>query len=291
MSSASNAAGSSTAHCLLTCWTKFGGLSTTQVLISSRRRRMSTEYFLDTAAAADGIFGARSTRHAIATLLCESGARSSSYVREQFRATFLRAAILLYNSLFETRDAAEALRRTDQWAFFQKGEGVKARKIFSTLMEDGRVDVEDRLATLERLIEFDMMRLFDELARTLGDETRCCLCAKEPVRDGQGVFRFKQDCTVARPTACHIEIFWERKREELEAVATSQDPELPEMVRETATSVRNGGAARGKACYVHLSDATIAAEAPPNTVLLTSNMKDFVPIARAIGKGRTARNY
>jgi hypothetical protein len=76
---------------------------------------MTSTVFLDTTVFADRIFGRRELRREIDALLFGKRVVSSLYVREQFRATFLRAAVLVYNNLRETRDPWEVIRRTDHY--------------------------------------------------------------------------------------------------------------------------------------------------------------------------------
>jgi hypothetical protein len=122
----------------------------------------TSKSFLDTTVFADRLFGTPAVRRIIDGILAERPACATKYVREQFRATFLRAAVLVYNQMHETGDTCETLRRTDEFAFFTRGEGVKARKVLVKILQDSDADSSDKLATLERLIEVDMLRDFDD---------------------------------------------------------------------------------------------------------------------------------
>jgi hypothetical protein len=249
--------------------------------------------YLDTTVFADYVLGGTRQVRSIQAALTGRVARSTRYVREQFRATFLRAAILLYNQLLETRDPAEVLRRTDQFAFFTRGDGVKSRRVFARLLADDRSDWADKLASLERLIEQDLMREFDSLA-TGSDRTACCQCWGEPTRDENGFYRFTKSCTLKDPRPCRIEEFWVERHEELRRLA-SADGRLTSdgatAASRAAREVESGGLPRGKRCYVHLSDPVIIAEAEPGSLLMTSNASDFEPLTAVIAGSRAVINY
>jgi predicted nucleic acid-binding protein len=246
--------------------------------------------FLDTTVLADRIFGRRTQRHAIDEKLVGKQVLASKYVREQFRATFLRAMVQVYNQLRELRDPVELLRRTDNYQFFQTGEGVKARKILCAVLEHPELDVDDMLDHLERSIEHDLMADFDALCDIV-DDTSCCLCSSKPEKDEHGIFRFEKSCTLADPRPCRIEDFWAKHENELKALAAASDPDVPRAALEAAREASAGERPRGKRCYVGLSDSVIVAESPPGSTLLTTNQRDFVPLARVLGRERSVAGY
>jgi len=245
--------------------------------------------FLDTTVFADRFFGGRDARREIDSAISGHTVKSSGYVREQFRATFLRAAVMVHNALRTTPDPAEVLLQTDHFAFFQKGEGVKARKVLSNLLRHQNSNAEAMLVTLQRLVEFDLMSSFDRLA-TLTDDTKCCQCPDDPKADDNGIYRFSKKCTLDDPRPCAIKEFWQKRQVALTVLA-AQPTAHPEKTRKAAAEVVQGKPARGQRCFVHLSDAVIVAEAEPNSTLLTSNTVDFNPIAEAFGEGRTVVGY
>jgi hypothetical protein len=149
-------------------------------------------------------------------------------------------------------------------------------------------DVDDKLATLDRWIQRDIMRRFDRGVDVL-DGTGCCLCHSHPTKDEQGVYRFRKSCTLEEPRPCQIDHFWNNRESMLRAIG-KQTSTVPTPIREAAKEVIAGKPPRGQRCWVHLSDAVIACESPPGSELSTTNLKDFQPLANAIGEGRTARN-
>jgi len=250
--------------------------------------------YLDTTVFADQLFGTAAEKKRIDKILSERPARASSFVREQFQATFLRAAVLVYNQLFETKDAIETIRRTDEFPFFTQGEGRKARKVLLALLGHGEIETSDVLATLERLVEVDMLRGFDRMAH-LTDETGCCRCHGRPSRDENGVYRFQENCSVKQPRPCRIERFWSARRGDLQRLA-----EIPESAprnksienaRTAAEEVLAGDPPRGLRCSVHLSDPVIVAESDRDSILVTSNVKDFEPLAQAFEGTRSVVTY
>jgi len=248
--------------------------------------------FLDTTVFADRLFGGGERARSIRALLANRPVVSSNYVREQFRATFLRAAVLTYNLLLEKGDPLEVIRLTDNYSFFTTGDGVKARKILVTLLQNGATDATDKLASLERLIEFDMMRQFDTMALLI-DATQCCQCPDDPVRDENGFYRFKKLCSIADPRPCVIEKFWTERLNELSNLAEADRQEHKQLANtiSAAAETIQGNPPRGRRCFVHLSDAVICAEAEQGSTLVTSNLRDFVPLTRIMGGKRPAVSY
>jgi hypothetical protein len=245
-------------------------------------------YFLDTTAFADAIFGRPEKRRAVKACLEGKTLGSSTYVREQFRATFLHASIMAFNELLVTGDPLEVLSLTDEWQFFTTGQGQKARMVVIHLLRADGVDADDKLDTLERMITRDIMREFGRLAQVITNETECCLCHGQPEKDAQGFFELKRKCTLSDPRPCKIEAFWNVRTLQLSAIAKLDHPEG--AAKAAKEVVEENQLPRGKRCYVALSDAVIVAEAPEGSTLVTSNVKDFNPLAAAIG-GRTVIDH
>lgn len=253
----------------------------------------SRQIFLDTTAFADRLFQRREIRERIFTKIGNRPAVSSRYVREQLRATFLVAAVALYNELVDARDVVEVQRRTDEFRFFTQGEGVKARKILNRLLESTEAEVSDKIDHLERLIEFDLMDGFDDLV-TMVDSTACCQCSDEPTKDDEGVYFLKKRCDLRKPRPCSIETFWDGRQLERSRLAGENLPTGNANVDAAVTAARevsNGQPPRGRRCWAHLSDAVILLESDPESTVLTSNVKDFHGLAKIVGGDRTVETY
>jgi len=236
---------------------------------------MAASLYLDTTAFADLVFGDKKTRTDLSNLLSGSEVVSSQYVREQFKATFLRAVVQVFNNLSDTRNIVEVLRNTDSYKVFNTpGSGVKARKILTTLLETTLNDVDDKLATLERWIEGELLELVNSVAK-IRPGSGCCLCEPErPHRDENNVYRFKRMCNKEDPRPCTIENVWKQQTKALDSLSTAAMPKhLAPLKSAASKAYKDYKDARGENCFVHLSDAVIVAESDPNSVILTTNLK------------------
>lgn len=249
--------------------------------------RRDQALFWDTPILALRVCGRRTEKAQIEELADKQQAVTSRYVIQQFRSTFLRSAILLH-SLLKTYDKNEVRRRLDQYPITPR-EGVRARQIWVALDEDTVGDQEDKLSRLERWIEWEFIDCATDQVR-IQDNTECCLCDEEVVRDENGVYSLRRVCNLDNPKPCVIEAFWDDRSEELSAVAGSTEKTIHSIVEAAQKARADPRKVRGRQCWAPLSDAVIAAQSPTGSEVQTTNLKDFVPLTHVIGGGRSARN-
>jgi len=242
--------------------------------------------FLDTSAQGERVFGRR--RDEIYALISRQQARTSQYVWEEFRCTYLRDAVLFHRLLSEEGwDVARALERADTYPTPPRSQ-ARIRQVFRRLIQSWAASVDDLRGALENLIEGGLEdRFWSGLDReaTLR-ETDCRHGGPPPRREGP-TYRFRPTCTAAKPPPCGIRPFWETHAVELAAVADGAEhlPDDLAKAAETAAAIRTGrGTPHGNNCHKHLSDCVIAAEASPDDHIFTTNLKHFRPICALIGR-------
>lgn len=241
------------------------------------------------------MFGRNDEQLCVERLVSENDCISSHYVREQFRSAFIRTTILAFNLLLTHREIPEVLRRLDQYPV-TTGDGKKARQTLIKMMSL-HINLEDMLATLERWIECEMLACVED-GVVPGDNTRCCHVASHPTKNDLGLYSLAVSCTLANPRPCRIEEFWRDRESLLEAQATTNLMDVPEVGRtqnvaesQVATrEVLDGKRPRGRMCTVTLSDSVIVAESPDETILVTTNIGDFVGVTALMRRYQTVKN-
>ena len=254
-------------------------------------------YFLDTPIFVHRMFGTVEERKRVERFVASGECVTSHYVKEQYRSTYLRAAVLLHNILRDKQDIPRTLRDLDRHPV-TPGKGQKARDILCRILEElPGYTVSHMLTTLERWIEWEMLEVFQGVQ--VVDETRCCLCHGEVVRNEFGMYVLQVSCTVKEPRPCTIEAFWQDRSFMLERQARYRLDELPrdERTKNVAKArdacrevLDDNKPPRGLRCYVHLSDSVIAGESPAGATLATTNLRDFKALVRMIGGRRTVTN-
>jgi len=248
----------------------------------------SSPIHLDTPVFVERVFGRAEMRRLADALVKQPGATSSSYVRQQFKATFLSAAVLAHNKLKETGDIPDALEALDTYPVQEK-QGQKARKVMIALMRRNE-PVNAMIATLARWIEVEILKKFDR-GLLLTDATKCCWASATPQRDSNGFYRFRAKCTLEERQPCAIDEFWTDRKHHLQVIATTAGKGVPKHVNAASKAakevVSEDKPPRGKRCWYALSDAVIVCESAVGSQLATTNVKDFVPLAAAANEDRT----
>jgi len=210
-------------------------------------------------------------------------------VWHEFQCTFLRDAVLFHKLLSEEGwDLCAALRRAAHYPV-QGRKHARVRQVLAQLLEQpwpaSPDDVRDRL---ECLIEGGLELRFSWGLRRdeTVDDTHCAHAGDPPRREGES-YRFSPRCRATDPPKCAIERFWAEREPALGAIADRRATLPPDLqgVADVAARVLEGTtSARGQNCYVHLSDCVIAAEAPPEDQVVTTNVGHFRPICQLLGR-------
>jgi hypothetical protein len=241
--------------------------------------------FLDTAAQGERLFGSRWRE--FAALVRRHKARTSTYVWEEFRCTFLRDAVMFHQLLAEEGwSVPDALRRSERYPPAQPRRQQRIRQVCYKLLEEGSAeDIRDRLELLiEGVLE---SRFWHRISgHDVARETGCVHGGPPPRREG-ATYRFDPSCATPKPPPCAIREFWEAHEAELAAIADGAEhlPDDMQVAVERAAAIRAGTRGpHGETCHVHLADCVIATEASPDDEILTTDLKHFRPICALIGR-------
>lgn len=226
----------------------------------------------------------------------------SVYVKRQYKATLLVAAIGLYNLLIRFKDLKRALRESDHYKSSEIA-GIKLKpNVQKRIQQIGHWmleyrDFDDQKLRLEDLIEDEWEGQFHyRLKEPLIDETACKYADGEPEIGASGAYNpIIVSCTKKNPLDCNIEEFWERHRIQLEVLsrmdihsikAELKDTSELENIKNHTQEIIKGDSPHGQRCTIHLSDAIICIEGThcPETVAVHSiNKKHFRPLGEVLG--------
>lgn len=258
--------------------------------------------FLDTATQIARHWHSDSEREEIKKQLNGLNLYCSVYVKRQYKATLLVAAIGLYNLLIRFKDLKRALRESDNYKSSQIAGIRLTPNVQKRIQQVGHWmleyrDFDDQKLRLEDLIEDEWEGQFHyRLKEPLIDEIGCKYAEGEPEIGASGAYNpIKVSCTKDNPLDCKIDDFWDKHRIQLEVLANMninsieaepKDTEELERVKEHAEQIIKGESPHGRRCTVHLSDAMICIESTncPETVAVHSiNKKHFRPLGEVLG--------
>lgn len=267
--------------------------------------------YLDTTLVAEALVGSRARQRSVRELLAGDDVMSSTYVREEFKNTFLKDAVAAHSLLVESEDIVEAHERIGE-TFGPREEYRQCRWIILAIeyardqCKKGEIPYDPLEVAKELLaqkIESELMDAFEELtAGGLLDGTECKRAAEPPEFDPAiGTFTFKPHCNIANPRPCAISSFMETRRSELESLSTGPaelDGAKPDKRRDRRYTVRKSAkhalespkAFRGDLCTKGLSDAIIAMECPDNAEVCTTD-KHFGPLCNCLNKRLNLRRF
>ncbi len=258
--------------------------------------------FLDTTTQIARHWHGDTEREEIRRQLKGSNLYCSVYVKRQYKATLLLAAIGLYNLLIRFNDLARALRESDNYRSAQIAGIRLTQNVQKRIQQVGHWmleyrDYEEQKLRLEDLIEDVWEELFNEALETpLIDETGCHYAEGVSEMGASGAYNpIEVSCTLREPPECKIQEFWGNHRIQLELLANMdinsieaepKDTYELQKVKDHAKQIIQGKSSHGQRCTVHLSDAIICLESThcPETVAVHStNKKHFRPLCEMLG--------
>ena len=250
--------------------------------------------YIDTNVAADRVFAPEPKRSELRRR-CE-GAITSDYVESEYRCTFLRDAVLLYNLLLDAPGIEEALERLGRfYGGLVENRGQQVLRVLMQPQADGgeglsALPKDELQAELEYLIEDLIMERFwwglDGAASVT--ETTCRRASLEPARVGRH-YEFRLVCDESNSQRCGIKAFWDQRAQELAILATHQALTASQQLRQlqkAAQGLRDDGAPHGDRCWRKLADAIVVLSAPAGAVVCSQDA-DVPPICQALGQPST----
>ncbi|HET6385080.1 MAG TPA: hypothetical protein VFJ58_16940 [Armatimonadota bacterium] len=208
---------------------------------------------------------------------------TSTYVRAEYLATVLGAAVDLYAVLQRSEDVQDAAGR---WRSRQGGRRDIGDWLLG-LLRDRHSDREESLLLLRVLIEEDIFRWFDECQCELTDATECGAANASVSWNAPAPMMGPRFPPPDAPTG--LRTFLASKRTELEQFLKDL-PTPPDKhwgpIHESIGRVLSGRYELGLRKWQKMADLVIALEAHEhNCYVYTTNARHFTPVCRSLGIG------
>jgi hypothetical protein len=237
--------------------------------------------FLDTTILADRYLADTERQRQIRQQLHGKSLTTSNYVIGELKNSFLKNSITLHTLLLEEATVEDALARLGQRCFSTR-QFDRVLKVFAYLAKKVGYDKEELLERLDILIEDEFEILFIDGIDEVIDECRCIRAHATPVKEGKRWF-LDLGCRQQPQPSCGIEAFYAKCREELASLTQIAEAERIINV-DNLTGMLSGQKSKyGRNCW-SVGDAIICAEVPTDQWIYTSNLKDYGPLSKRLGK-------
>ncbi|ODM27098.1 hypothetical protein A7W90_13235 [Clostridium sp. Bc-iso-3] len=238
--------------------------------------------FMETTVQADKFLGKRQVKNNIRNLCKGKKLISSTYVLGEFKSNFLKDATSLYNLVKDSFDIGEAIIRFSE--VYSKRISSRMGKLFGNLVREyGLENKEELLDTLEFYIEDLLIKRFKEdIDKILIDTTKCARCLAKPQKE-DGVWRVNVSCTKKPKPNCNVKEFLVNDNIDSLKKITQLPDHMKSVEEVICRIIKNEDLPYGNNCRT-LGDTIIAIEAPKESIIFTTNKKDFEPICEKIDK-------
>lgn len=238
--------------------------------------------FMETTVQADKFLGKKSRKQHILAVCKDNKLISSTYVLGEFKSNFLKDATALYNLVEDSDDVRDAMIRFEET--YSKRISNRMNKLFANIIVIcGIDDKEEILAVIEMFIEDILIKRFKEgIDKILIDNTKCerSLAIPEKI---DGVWTINVKCSKKAKPKCNIkEFLLEHNLDNIKKIL--EMPKELKNVEDTVYSIiSKSDVPYGNNCRT-LGDTIIILEAPEDSRIFTTNIKDFGPICEKVGK-------
>jgi hypothetical protein len=239
-------------------------------------------YFLDTSVHLERWAGERRVREQIKLLLGDRTHASSRHALREWKRIVERGVAELLNVAEQAGgDVGEIIARLRQ--SYGRGPG-QALLVMHLVTQGGPID-----RTLEmrarRYLRYASSKQFHRQLDEVRDGSRCGLARNEVYQDGDGTWTLKWRCTKKEDICDHV-AFLESDRirasDAAQSLRSSARPADKRMGMTMEAMIKNPRDRKGRNCWGSTGDISIALEARPKEVILTTD-ESFDSIGRAIG--------
>lgn len=239
--------------------------------------------FMDTTAQADKFLGKKQKRENIQAICAGKRVLSSTYVLGEFKCNFLRDATRLYNLVLDSSNIGEAVIRFEET--YRERITKRMCKLFGNIIKDlgETITKEDVLDRLEIYIEDILIKRFKMgLDKVLLNETECMRSLATPYKCGD-IWKIDVGCTQKPIPQCRIEEFLLNPNKNQIDLIKNLPNEMSKVETLICNICNSSKKPFGNNCKT-LGDVIISLEAPHESKILTSNVKDFKPICQCLQK-------
>ncbi|WP_410491290.1 hypothetical protein QMA40_21065 [Bacillus thuringiensis] len=238
------------------------------------------EVFLDTTLQIDRYYSPEKDRILIQQKLENKRLISSTYVLGEFVAAFIKDAITYHKLLSDEAilSPIEALVELQKYSL----NSIRIYNRILKLLSNIQKDINDKEAVkyrIEMFIEKLFIARFESGLDEIIDDTNC-VRANPVIVKKFGIYSLDHGCSQKKKPACDIVSFYSQNKAALNNIITNGEPE--DIVAKLQ-EIEKGKNVIGRRCW-GIGDAVIALEVPNNTILYTTNIKDYKPICSSISK-------
>lgn len=240
---------------------------------------MSEKAFLDTSVQVQRVFGYRRNREFIAEKVRGRAQFLSRYVLMEYKRRIIRSFVLFYSCLMDEESVSEALN------FFESEYSGRMKsdiiKIISMLVLDGKLQKDQALTRLERLIDWELVDYFEAEVNYIEDLIDCNVAKAEARIPISCSIYIRQLRCRKNERQCKIDNFVTENSHLFKKIGASK--RIAPRLRELCSKVCNQPEeSRGRNCAT-LGDVIISIEAAADCVVCSYD-KTFEVICKEIGK-------
>ena len=234
--------------------------------------------FLDTSIVISKEFGSQHTKKKINQMIGDLNKISTSFIKKEINCSLLKDAIFLYSMLIEEMNLSAVFERLQRYPLTDRRR-KRCLAFFSKVTNERQLRLEDAITRLESLINGLNVLLFKDIS-LIKTKTNCTLAEAEIEKVDQ-IYKISLYCR--RDSAeCDLGKFMKENKDSLTEISFQKDLE-PKLSRLLSELVDDFSIAKGRNCSI-LGDVIICLESPNNYPIYSTNIKDFIPICRALRK-------
>lgn len=247
-------------------------------------RLSSRNAFLDSSVVLSRAFGVPREKQSVEKAIKGRAKQSTKYIRVEINRTFLTDAIFIHSLLVDEGDLRRVYQRVRTYP-------VKPRQkdrffaILETVSDKDQLRVDDAIVRLENLILGMEKRLLRDI--NLMDTGTKCPLAEEELKFEYPYFRIKTDCS-RNSRNCSLPDHIRNNAVQLRVLHADigDNQDLEKLHAKLAQVLKNPRNARGRNCQI-LGDTIICLDAPQQSDVFSTNIRDFVAICKSLGRSFT----
>lgn len=240
--------------------------------------------FLDTSVIISKNFEKENIKRKIEEKLRDLPKRTSTYVVMELKRRVLKDLMYLHSILLEEESLADAQRRLAKISK-SKRQLKMCLLILAQISDISAADRDEVLIRLENMIRVGT-RLYLRDIEVFESGTRCDLAHRMPIKTDVGSYDFYPQWSCTRKIIqCDVDIFINRNDSHLRSLLNCllKDSAWNVYTKLLKEVLADPSLARGNNCMT-LGDTIIILDASLDSVIYSTNRKDFEPICRCLNK-------
>lgn len=202
----------------------------------------------------------------------------------EFKRRVLKDLIYVHSIVLEEPRIGDAQRRLSKISTSQR-ELKMCFQIFAALSDYSAYNRNDVLLRLETMIRLYRQMYLDDI-RIFPSATKCSLANSEPLKTEEGNYEFYPEWSCTKEIwQCFVHNFLRNNEFSLKSLIKcfDSDSQKKDYLTILRNILKNYSNARGNNCMT-LGDTIIILDAPENSIIFSTNKKDFEPICKCLNR-------